>query len=96
MQFELKKDWKPSRLMSYRWDIVKEELDKCELVCANCHRELHEGITEFSLMRNPKGHKKTYIKNCLTCKTQFEAEKQKNKYCSVSCYRQSRRRVEQR
>ncbi|MFA6384778.1 MAG: hypothetical protein WCY10_05350, partial [Candidatus Omnitrophota bacterium] len=23
------------------WDTVKVELDKCILVCANCHRELH-------------------------------------------------------
>ncbi len=23
------------------WDTVKNELDKCMLICANCHRELH-------------------------------------------------------
>ena len=23
------------------WDTVKKELDKCILVCANCHREIH-------------------------------------------------------
>lgn len=27
------------------WEKVKEELDKCVLVCSNCHREIHEGIT---------------------------------------------------
>jgi len=29
------------------WKRVKEELDKCLLLCANCHRELHARVSSF-------------------------------------------------
>ena len=32
------------------WKRVKEEIDKCVLVCANCHAEIHDGIVDMSIL----------------------------------------------
>lgn len=35
------KDFQISGNWGLSWDKVKSELDKCILVCANCHAEIH-------------------------------------------------------
>ena len=47
-----KKDFSISRNgVTNSWNSVKKELDKCILMCHNCHSELHE--TQFKL-NNPE------------------------------------------
>lgn len=62
------------------WERTREELKKTILVCANCHREIHEGIIDVSnfkssfdadkadqiseIIKGLKGNKYYYCKYC--------------------------------
>lgn len=35
------------RGLARAWEKVKVELDKCVLLCSNCHAEVHEGLVDL-------------------------------------------------
>jgi hypothetical protein len=36
-----------TRGLTRSWERLKQEADKCVLLCANCHREVHAGIVQL-------------------------------------------------
>jgi hypothetical protein len=45
------------------WERVKEEVDKCILLCANCHREFHAGklqLPQVTVVEKPGEFRGTY------------------------------------
>ena len=49
------KDFSVSRNMCNDFEDVKKELDKCELLCSNCHREEHANYDDDKLLNYISG-----------------------------------------
>ena len=85
------------------WDSVRKEIQKCILVCANCHREIHAGLINNETLKSSFIEEKAieidelitsikqkeifYCKNC-------GAEIYKGSQLCVKCFAEQRRRVE--
>jgi RecJ-like exonuclease len=81
------KEFEISKVRSTSWnDEIKIELDKCDLLCANCHREAHWEQKEF-INLSPRSPTKIY--RCNVCETQIS---NKAKMCS-SCESKQREKV---
>ena len=40
-----------SRGLTRSFDKIQKELDKCMMLCSNCHREVHAGKTQLSAVK---------------------------------------------
>ena len=50
-----KKDFGLSdRGLTRSWDKTLKEIDKCALLCANCHAEVHDGLAALSIKCSTK------------------------------------------
>lgn len=75
---------------------LKCEADKCDLLCHNCHNELHWELQEVDrLKRIDEVRQVVPLENiqCGYCKKRFKQTARGQYYCSPICYNTGRRKV---
>ena len=88
------KDFVWTKLRELSWVKITEELKKCVLLCANCHREEHWPDAIFENYKEIEV--KTFLNNEMkptgSC-PQCGDDVYRTKYCSVKCSSTSKRKV---
>lgn len=86
-----------------KWEKIKEEADKCILVCSRCHaeiedqenRELKPFLYDFSKGVRPPSPN-LYEIECEHCGKKFRQVKETSRYCSSFCSQYGRRKIKER
>lgn len=92
------KDFSISHPISKKWNLIKLELDKCVLLCTNCHGEIHE---EWDKIKNEESFLKlrkfvpekipeigSIHKQCFNCAKDirlYKSAENKRNFCSRKC-----------
>ena len=76
---------------------LKREVDKCALLCSNCHAEKHE--EEYAEIRKTETLKFSLRKQsakCEHCDSEFKRKRRTQKYCSDACKIEATTKVKNR
>jgi len=83
------------------FDRLKLEVDKCQLLCSNCHAEIHDEQYKKDREKGLEKHKKRMeslvkrkVVSCQNCSTAFLQDHGNQVYCSKQCSRHGKRKVE--
>jgi hypothetical protein len=79
------KEFGISKRLTYSFERLKKEVDKCDLLCKNCHAEVHEEEYKSGNYVNTRK-----LKKCKICKKNILFN---YKFCSLNCSALSKRKV---
>ncbi len=67
-------------------NVLMKEADKCDLLCCNCHAEVHDDVYKY----DRKEFQKAVVtpiqpRKCTDCSKTFTPKKRDQKYCDMKC-----------
>jgi hypothetical protein len=71
---------------SINFETLKNEAEKCDLLCRTCHAEVHHEINEKRRAEQGLPAYLTKTSQCLNCNKTFVQTKWEQKYCTKECY----------
>lgn len=81
---------------SWSFDRLKQEVDKCDLLCRNCHSEVHWKLQQEVRQERMKINRiceKLEDIECEVCQKIFHPDSKLTKFCSGVCAKFARRKV---
>ena len=82
------KEFSVSKSTVHNIERLKVEVDKCDLLCRNCHAEVHndpDRVEALLLAHNDWLKTRLEKKICCFCNQPFRPRKSDQKYCKVGC-----------
>lgn len=81
------KDFTVSNWQHCNYKRLLDEVDKCDMLCMNCHAEVHFEEHRWRQQEALENYNKHLLKEiqCLHCKTHFKPTNGRQKFCSVEC-----------
>lgn len=92
------KDFNLRDMIRIKWNLVLLELDKCDLLCATCHREEHYDNILYkkallAIDRSANRFNDKMVGVCEICNNQYDKKLSKQRFCSHKCAFKSRENV---
>jgi hypothetical protein len=88
-----KKESPSQAILRKSFEKAKIELDKCILVCSNCHREIHAAEKENKPFNLERYYNPWIEKTCECCGKIFDTKLNEQRFCSIECSSIHQRKV---
>lgn len=80
---------------SIGFERLKKEADKCDLLCRNCHAEVHDElwtVKRQELLNSSRIKVKGITYSCKYCNCNFQPKRKNQKFCSYNCSHKNTRK----